>query len=312
MIKFQTMKKQKILKSIFGGILSLAIFSCAPKEHQESIPKLTIVEVNSTQELIDILKNHNLWNLKGLPSIIIKKLPSDFKYIRNEQLKRKIFIHSLLPSAIVAFAEIEEERKQLKEILAKIDYPKYIDLDILNNKLNSQDIAAIHFLINKYRTNNSKELLKRINTVPLSLLIAQAAMESNWGTSRFALEGNNLFGIWTYKRNGIIPIHREPDAQHKVAKYTSILEATRDYLYNLNVGWAYAEFREARLYTMNPIKLAKYLFRYSQIGSFYVNKLQDLINKYHLKDYDIYQTCLAQLNFHLLAYHSFLNKDLSK
>jgi Bax protein len=85
-----------------------------------------------------------------------------------------------------------------------------------------------------------------------------------------------------------VPLNRDPDAYHKVAKYSSILEATQDYLYNLNVGWAYREFREARLNTNDALVLAQYLVNYSQMRHLYSIQLRKIITKYHLKQYDVY------------------------
>lgn len=299
------MKRKGVLKSIIcAGTLLLSTISCKQNytSPQETSFKVTSVKVNSTQELIEVLKKHDLWDIKKkakIPPIIIKNLPPDLKYVRNEGLKRALFIRAVIPSALFALAEVEKERAELKKILAEAGYHAYLDSHLIKT-IGPQKAAFVRYLTAKYRTNATDELLKRVNIVPLSLLLAQAAMESNWGTSRFALEGNNLFGIWTYKRDGIVPLYRDPEAQHKVARYNSILEATRDYLYNLNVGWAYTEFREARLHTMDALELAQYLFRYSQTGLVYVNRLQEIINMYNLKMYDIYEAhfrpYLAQFN----------------
>ncbi|MDL1970792.1 MAG: glucosaminidase domain-containing protein [Candidatus Desulfofervidaceae bacterium] len=311
------MKRKKFFKKIICvGALLLSTISC--KHNYVQTPrtslKVTIIKVNTTQELLEVLKKHGLWQLEGLtkmPPIVIKNLPPDLKYVRDERLKRKLFIRTIMPSALFALAEVEKERMQLKEILAETDYPTHLDSNILVKTIGSQKAAFVRHLTAKYRTNVTDELLKRVNTVPLSLLLAQAAIESNWGTSRFALEGNNLFGIWTYKRDGMVPLYRDTEAQHKVARYSSILEATRNYLYNLNVGWAYTEFREARSHTMDALELAQYLFRYSQTGLLYVNRLQDIINMYNLKEYDIYEAhfkpYLAQFNLCCLDNQSLLS-----
>ncbi len=289
------MKEQKFIRCPLSYLVILALILCgcvlSPKERTSSQP--TLVSVHSTEELIQLLDKYDLWHLEdknSLVPVVIKNLPPDFRKIKDKTLRRNIFIHTILPSILVALAEVKKERIHLIRILNKIDLPQSIDLERLR-KDKRLSLAEINFLTNltqKYRTTNTTELLKRVNTVPLSLILAQAAIESNWGTSRFALEGNNLYGIWTYKRDGIVPLHRDPNAHHKVTKYSSILEATRDYLYNLNVGWAYAQFREARLKTNDALKLAQYLVRYSQMGFLYSVKVKKIITKYHLKQYDIY------------------------
>jgi Bax protein len=287
-------KAQKFTNCYFLIVLFLFLWGCVFTQKKEPPSQVTLISVHSTKELIQLLDRYDLWHLEENKnrsvSVVIKNLPPDFRKIKDRTLRRRIFIHTILPSILIALAEVENERSQLIEILNKINLPQKINLDNLleDKRLSSAEIKFLTKLTQKYRTTNTTELLKRINIVPLSLILAQAAIESNWGTSRFALEGNNLYGIWTYKRDGMKPLNRDPNAYHKVARYSSILEATQDYLYNLNVGWAYHEFREARLNTTDALILAQYLVNYSQLGSLYSIKLKEVIAKYHLKQYDIY------------------------
>ena len=301
----------KYLSGIFASLIILcllSLYSIGKRIQTKSVCQIgrqeepRLVEVHSTQDLIRILNTYDLWNLeyKGkLPSKIIKNFPLDFKTIGNEDRKRTIFIHTILPSALMALTEIEKEKNQLKQILSKFPENQRLTISNVEKNLSSKEAKFIIHLVKKYRTSDPQELLKRVNIVPLSLLLAQAALESNWGTSRFALEGNNLFGIWTYKRDGMIPLNRPPNAYHKVARYSSILEAVRDYLYNLNVGWAYDEFRTVRLYTTDAEELVQYLPRYSQLGLIYVSQLKTIINTYNLKAYEArFRSYLAQLNLY--------------
>ncbi len=276
---------------IFLGIIYLTLFSCVVNEKSKEASQIMFVPVNNKEELLEVLDKYGLFDLDGpfSPSfVVIKNLPRDFKEIRDKKVRKKVFIHTVLPSAIVAFAEVEAERKMLLKILNSKGNPKIIELSKINLENFGPCADFLKILVKKYRSHDTETLLKRINTVPLSLLLAQAAIESRWGTSRFAIYGNNLYGIWTYRRKGIVPLKRDPFANHKVAKYDSILDSTRDYLYNLNVGWAYTEFREARLYCNDSSFLAHYLKRYSELGDLYGERIERIIDKYGLRRYDIF------------------------
>ena len=132
----------------------------------------------------------------------------------------------------------------------------------------------------------------RMDIVPVSIAIAQAANESGWGTSRFALEGNALFGQWTWSKKGISPKNKDPNKSHKVLQIQILRASVRAYKNNLNTHNAYREFREVRaqLRQENVIvegdKLTKYLKNYAAIGEKYVSILDDIIEKNSLTDFD--------------------------
>lgn len=286
---FSTFKKSALM-AIFIVVALITCLACKYSVCSQSTKSIQPKTINtcSTKKLINALSKHALWNktCEQNPSIItiitIKRFP---KNIKNAQLKEKNFIHTLIPAATVAMLEIKEERTTLKDILKKLDNPKIIDVN--KNNLTEKEKEFVKFIVKKYRINNSSELLKRVDEVPLSLILAQGAIESNWGTSRFAIEGNNLFGIWTYKHKGIVPENIDPEDNHRVAEYPSILDSVRDYLYNLNVGWAYKEFREARTETKDAVKLANYLSKYSQRGQLYIKEVKNLskrLNKQYATD----------------------------
>jgi len=129
------------------------------------------------------------------------------------------------------------------------------------------------------------ELLRRTDEIPVALVLAQAANESGWGTSRFAREGNSLFGQWTFRKStsGLVPDSRSQDAAHRVRSFESIRASVRAYLRNLNVGHAYVELRKLRAAMrkrgepLDPLILATGLKRYSQRGEAYVEEIKALI-----------------------------------
>ncbi|GJM13140.1 MAG: glycoside hydrolase family 73 [Pseudohongiella sp.] len=137
------------------------------------------------------------------------------------------------------------------------------------------------------------ELLMRVDVIPASLVLAQAANESAWGTSRFALEGNNIFGQWCFEEGcGIIPNRRIEGATHEVKSFDTIEAAIEGYFRNINTHHLYEDFREERARLrrlgqgLNSIELVEGLERYSQRGSNYIDEVQTLIQQNDLRRRD--------------------------
>ncbi|SCY84806.1 glucosaminidase domain-containing protein [Desulfoluna spongiiphila] len=133
-------------------------------------------------------------------------------------------------------------------------------------------------------TEDRESLLARVDMIPLSLALAQAANESAWGTSRFAREGNNLFGQWVFgEGKGMVPKNRTEGASHKVACFDSVADSVRGYLHNLNTLWAYEPLRDIRREQRSRGEepdgesLAAGLVRYSSRGDAYIREIQQLI-----------------------------------
>jgi Bax protein len=138
-----------------------------------------------------------------------------------------------------------------------------------------------------------KELLRRVDTIPVSLALAQAANESAWGTSRFALEGNNVFGQWCFDEGcGLVPIRRANASRHEVRSFDSIESAVEAYFVNLNTHGEYEHFRELRSQMrsqqkeLNSLVLAYGLTGYSERGEHYVDELQTIIEQNALRNRD--------------------------
>ena len=128
------------------------------------------------------------------------------------------------------------------------------------------------------------ELLRRVDFIPTSLVLAQAANESAWGTSRFVREGNNLFGQWCFDPGcGIVPQQRRSGASHEVRQFATLRDAVRSYFFNLNTNFSYHPFRELRQEMraqgrkLDSMVLAFGLNRYSERGRSYVDELQIMI-----------------------------------
>ena len=131
-----------------------------------------------------------------------------------------------------------------------------------------------------------------MDIIPVSLGIAQAAKESGWGTSRFALEGNAMFGQWTWGQDGIEPSEKDKNQQHKILKFPMLRSSVKAYLKNLNTHNGYKEFRNERAIlrennkNVSGIALVGYLYNYAKTGSEYVKTLKKIIQQNNLTDFD--------------------------
>jgi len=227
------------------------------------------------------------YDLKGIRAgqkvkpIYLTKLPKDLKSMGNTKNKRELFIKIILPLILAENQKIEEDRKKLFQILGKNF-----------NTVGERVWLKRRFKEYKIEDKDLSKLKMRMDIVPVSIAIAQAANESGWGTSRFALEGNALFGQWTWSKKGISPKNKDPNKSHKVLQFQILRASVRAYKNNLNTHDAYREFREVRaqLREENVIvegtKLTKYLKSYAAIGDKYVAILDDIIEKNSLTDFD--------------------------
>ena len=213
--------------------------------------------------------------------IYLTKLPKDLKTLGDTKKKRELFIKIVLPLILDENEKIKEDRKKLFKIISKnfntAGERVWLKRRFKEYKIDDQDLA---------------KLKMRMDIVPVSIAIAQAANESGWGTSRFALEGNALFGQWTWSKKGISPKNKDPNQTHKILQFQILKASVRAYKNNLNTHNAYQEFREARAklrQNNDPIDgllLAKYLKNYASIGEKYVVILEDIIEKNSLTDFD--------------------------
>lgn len=254
----------------------------------------TLLEVSSGEEMIGLLKENNLWqiNSKGaVPPLLFASYPANIEEFATS-IKKRVFFHTLLPVALTALNEVKKERLALQTILRK--FPRgqrqqltfADDYGVWGRVLTSHEIEFIVMLTRKYRTKSAEEIFKRVDLIPLSMIMAQGAIESSWATSRFASEGNNLFGIWTWDSNGLVPLDRDDNKDHRVARYDSILDSVRAYLLTLNRLPAYRHFRELRKSTRNPLKLADGLLNYSERRDVYVWEVKNFIQYNNLREYD--------------------------
>lgn len=189
--------------------------------------------------------------------LIIKQVIKDLFSSKDTRLKKEVFFQSMYPIAHQVNQEIEVEKR-----------------DIANGK-------NIDILMKKYKVDNLTDLKIRVDTIPAPILLAQAAIESAYGTSRFAYEGNALFGQWTTNKNGMSPKER-PDSKWKVAKFDTPLDSARSYALNMNTNRTYIKFRKLRSQGLDPVYG---LEKYSQKGMEYVNIVNSVIKSNNLEQY---------------------------
>tara|TARA_Y100000590_G_scaffold460083_1_gene618618 strand:- start:105 stop:1334 length:1230 start_codon:yes stop_codon:yes gene_type:complete len=213
--------------------------------------------------------------------IYLTKLPRDLKTLGNTNQKRELFIKIILPLILDENDKIVQDRKKLFKIIGKnfntVGERVWLKRRFKEYKIDDQDLS---------------KLKMRMDIIPVSIALAQAANESGWGTSRFALEGNALFGQWTWSKKGISPKNKDPNQSHKILQFQVLKASVRAYKNNLNTHNAYKEFREVRAQLRQDGKqiigsdLTKYLKAYASIGEKYVAILNDIIENNSLTDFD--------------------------
>ena len=208
----------------------------------------------------------------GALPVTYTSVPS-LEALQGEERKRK-FIDLLLPSVLIANLEVGHIRKRVLDIYLKMRE---------GGELTLGERIFLKRIMNRCRSDSIEEVLEKAHPVPPSVLIAQSAIETGWGTSRFFVEGNNLFGMWTFKEEGAIRAKR---SRARLRKYSSVLDSVRGYLYTVNVGWAYKDFREKRLTEKNPLSLTEHLSFYSVERERYVKKVQRIIKENGLERFD--------------------------
>jgi Bax protein len=242
---------------------------------------LTILLKNSKKLLLSLF-------ISGAVQIASAKgLPQEFYNIKDKELAKAYFLEHL-------YELIEQEN------IAILKEREFV-INVLNNKFlelqkDTELLAKLVEIKQKYNIQNIyslEEYLKKIDVIPPSLALAQAAVESAWGKSRFVKEANNIFGHWTYDRNsGLIPKNRDLGKKHLIKIFPSLRESVQAYMLNLNRNKAYKEFQEQRyIANLNSLKidgleLSKTMNNYSGIAQKYLNILESVILSNSLEEFD--------------------------
>ena len=230
---------------------------------------------DTNYNLSDIRKN------KLVKPVALTWLPREIVKIENTKKRKDLFIQIILPLILQENNNIKLDRVKLFKIINKSK----------NSELEKKWLRKKY---KQYGVNNKdiSVLKMRMDVVPISMALAQAAKETGWGTSRFAQEGNALFGQWTWSGEGLKPKDADKDKGHKVMKFNILQASVRAYQRNLNTHKSYKNFRIARAelrdknQPLDSLELSQYLDKYAETGQEYVNIIQKIIKQNNLKDFD--------------------------
>ena len=218
---------------------------------------------------------------KLVKPIYFTQFPRDLDALQSTKLKKETFIKIVLPLIVAENERILEDREKLL-VLSDKKFTTDLEKQWIRQKL----------LEYKVKKGNLKELITRMDIIPTSIALAQAAKESGWGTSRFALEGNAIFGQWTWSGKGIAPLDRESNKNHKILKFPILRASVKAYQNNLNTHKSYTKFRQKRLALRDKnkkikgLELTETLNNYAQTGSEYTKILNQIIKQNRLMDFE--------------------------
>lgn len=266
-------------------------------EVQINLPKPEYKEVNyesykQWEKLLDNYKVDQAGRLLEIPPVKIVEFPENMGQIDSIDKRKRIFFNIVAIGAYHANKRILRQRDKVTQL-----FNQYY----VFGHLGEQGKAWLKDKFEQYGVKEKGDwqtrvsrLKKRLDIIPLSLILAQAASESGWGTSRFAIKANNIFGEWTFDPNepGIIPKRRPTGATYKIRKFPSIEAAINSYLLNLNTHFAYNRLREIRSELrkeenkLNSLQLSAGIIKYSEKREEYVEQINNIIKYNNLRKFD--------------------------
>ena len=254
---------------------------------KEKVTELILPDLNlKTETVLNLFEdvNYDLNKVryeKTVKPIYFTQFPKDLDEIQSVRLKKETFIKIVLPLVVAENEKILDDRFKLKRILSRKDTSEE-DKQWLRQK----------FLEYKVKKMNVEELELKMDIIPASIALAQAAKESGWGTSRFALEGNAIFGQWTWNGKGIEPLLKDKSKNHKILRFPILRASVKAYKNNLNTHKSYSKFREKRRSMrkrnkkINGLALTDTLESYAETGSEYTKILEQIITQNRLMDFE--------------------------
>lgn len=236
-----------------------------------------IVEINSADSIV--MHTDSL-----VMPVLYSKVPDLSKLEIKERKER--FIHLMLPAILLAQEKMAAERLEMEKIIDKKE----------NGSLAAEDSVLLNDYMEKYNSNNARDLLERMQPHPMSITLAQAAIESGWGTSRFFREANNIYGVWSYNSNEkrIKAGGSRGDKSIFLRRYDTLFQSVYDYLLVIGRANAYKDFRDIRMESRNAYRLIWFLSNYSERRLGYVVDLRQMIEFNDLTRYDHYR--LVEIN----------------
>ena len=258
------------------------------KVKRNNVAEVILPDLNlKTETVIQLFKDvdydlRTVRNEKLVKPIYFTQFPRDLENLQSVQLKKETFIKIVLPLVVAENEKILDDREKLKVLIDK-KFTSDSEKQWLRQKL----------LEYKVKKSDLKELMFRMDMIPVSIALAQAAKESGWGTSRFALEGNAIFGQWTWDGQGIAPLKRDGNKNHKILKFPILRASVKAYKNNLNTHKSYLKFREKRKQlraknkNITGLALTETLKNYAQTGSEYTKILNQIITQNRLSDFEL-------------------------
>ena len=222
----------------------------------------------------------------SVPRLFLASLPSDIRHIRETGVRKSLFFKTVLPLVLQVNEEILRDRRRLWNLHFQIS---------LGKTPAPEDRLWLMVMAERYgfKKVSIQALLKRVDIIPPSMALAQAAEESGWGTSRFVREGNAVFGQWTFSETrSLLPSRRDVDKQHRVRTFSSLLDLVRAYAHNLNTHRAYRKLRRLRNSLrlkgapVEGLLLVDNIESYSERGEKYVKDIRSLIEGNNLHRLD--------------------------
>ena len=254
---------------------------------KKSVDEVVLPNLNlKTETVLNLFKDveYDLGKVRSqkvVKPIYFTQFPRDLEKLQSTKLKKETFIKIVLPLIVAENERILADRKKLL-ILSDKKFTTDLEKQWLRQKL----------LEYKVKRGDLKKLVVRMDIIPTSIALAQAAKESGWGTSRFALEGNAIFGQWTWSGQGIAPLDRESNKNHKILKFPILRASVKAYQNNLNTHKSYSKFRQKRLTLRSKnkdikgLELTETLSNYAQTGSEYTKILNQIIRQNRLMDFE--------------------------
>ena len=252
---------------------------------------VTVDYISESSEMIEIFNKYqfsvdNLLNNQSANLVIFSSLPTDFMDIQPIIERKRLFINTLIPIIYSENLQILNDRKKI------LDWWRESDGENFSRDFWPQWLFE---LSEKYGSSDSNlgNLLMRVDIIPISLALAQSAIESGWGTSRYSREGNAVFGQYTFdETKGLKPKDRNENDEFFIKKFPNLSESVRSYLKNINTHLAYADFREERKKlrmsgeNLSGYKLVNFLKDYSERRESYVKDVKEIMSSNNFQKYD--------------------------
>ncbi|MGB0937489.1 MAG: glucosaminidase domain-containing protein [Colwellia sp.] len=281
-----------VLICIFALSINMNKAISKTKTEKDAQQDVEVIEMSELSDLVNLFKKlgytSEAWAAgdREIPRITFDKVNEGWKTSSSHipvKLKKQVFFRVMAPLVLIANENILKEREDIKNLA-------------LNDK-------TLHYIAKKYHLINNidheineemrQQLLSMVDVLPPSLVLAQAAEESGWGTSRFTSEGNAFFGQWDFSGNGMVPKHQRKElGNYGLARFVSPLASVEGYLFNINTHKAYQKLRKLRASIrkekrkLTGIELASTLDKYSERGQAYIDGIISMIKYNNLQHVD--------------------------